>query len=60
MARFKSLELSTLIEMLSDFQVYLTEMLTTDLNKDSIETCNNTIQLLQTEIDYRQMAVINH
>ena len=54
MAQFKSLELPMLIAMLSDFTIYYTEMLTTGANKDNIESCKYTMQLLQSEIDYRE------
>jgi len=42
-----------LIAMLSDFTIYYTEMLTTGANKDNIESCKYTMQLLQSEIDNR-------
>ena len=54
MAQFKSLELSMLVAMLSDFTIYYTEMLTKGANKDNIESCKYTMQLLQSEIDFRE------
>jgi hypothetical protein len=59
MAQFQSLQLCTLIDILSDFTAHYAEMLTTGSTKENAECCKETIQLLQTEINYRNSKVNN-
>jgi hypothetical protein len=53
MIQFRNLKLPTLVEILSDFTKHYAEMVNKDSNKEDVEFCKNTIQLLQTVIDFR-------
>ena len=53
MINFKTLKLSILIELLSDFTSHYAEMLTKSSDNEDIRSCKHTMQLLQGEIDYR-------
>ena len=54
MEQFTSLKLPILIDILADFKFHYSAMLAKGANrKEDIESWKNTIQLLQTEINYR-------
>ena len=59
MIQFRSLKLSLLIDIHSDFTGHYAEMITADFNKEEVESCKNTIQLLQQVIDYRNTTEAN-
>ena len=53
MIQFRNLKLPTLVEILSEFTKHYAEMVNKDSNKEDVEFCKNTMQLLQTVIDFR-------
>ena len=54
MSVFKKLDISTLTAILLDFQTHYTKMLTDGSKANEFEDCKSTIQLLQSELDYRK------
>jgi hypothetical protein len=54
MSLFKKLDISTLRDILLDFQIHYTKMVTEGSKADEFEDCKFTIQLLQSELDYRK------
>ena len=59
MIQFKTLNLTALIEILSDFTFHYKQMLTTGSDKVNIESTRSAIHLLQSEIDYRKRTIRN-
>ena len=49
--------MSILIDLLSDFTSHYTEMLTKSSDNEDIRSCKHTMQLLQSEIDYRNKKI---